>query len=317
METVNNKNVPCPVCSGAAICYTSLSSQFLHSALERFIRVPLPQDLTIPSYEMRRCNVCALEFAHPPAPATDAFYNWLDQRGDYYIKKRWEWDQVSDLVQGQEKSGKISSILEIGAGDAYFLNKLRAFTGARVVAIERSPQAVSALREKGTEAYVQNADPHPLAGQVFDFALSFHCLEHVTDPVAFLRDLCSWAGSKGRVLFSVPYSPMYFESLWFDPLNHPPHHMSRWNKRSLSKLAECVGGRVHLRMPKAYSVIARTRYSLAIHYLGAHWHGHRLAKFIPLLHPIHFLTELFHQLRREQVNAQAAADVVLVEIIRD
>lgn len=313
----NVQKIPCPVCAAATVGYQNLSAEFIKRSLAGFYGVPVPDNVSIDAYEMRRCSECTLEFAHPPIPAADAFYNWMDRGGGYYIKERWEWDQVSKIIDEQQRSSRVDSVIEIGAGDAYFLRKIQDVTGARIVAIERSEQAASAVRKKGTEAYAEDIAPHPIDGQTFDFVLSFHCLEHVVDPVKFLKELCRWAGTKGRILFSVPYSPMYFEGLWFDPLNHPPHHLSRWNQRSLSKLAECVGGRAHFMMPKAYSVFLRARYALAIHYLGPHWYGRRLAKILPLLHPIRFGLEVLHQQKRDLVNGQPAADVVLVEVTRE
>lgn len=289
-----------------------LSAKFLAAALEEFVEAPLPPGLVVSDYAMCRCPACTLEFADPLAPAGDAFYDWLDAKSKYYVEHRWEWDQVEALVAARQDS---PAVLEIGAGDARFLRRLGRSAGARTVAIERSAAAVAALRKDSVEAYTPDDAASALANRHFDFVLAFHCLEHVTDPVGLLRTMRGHAGPSGRVLFSVPYSPMYFESRWFDPLNHPPHHLSRWNRTALESLGAQVGAQVRLTMPPAYSLLTRARFALAIRFGGPHWlRRPRQARLAPLRHPLAFVEELARQARRETVDGRAAADVVLVEV---
>jgi SAM-dependent methyltransferase len=75
----------------------------------------------------------------------------------------------------------------------------------------------------------------------FPVVTSFHCLEHVSQPVEFVRELLRATAPGGKLFLSTPYSPMSFESDWFDVLNHPPHHMARWNLAAYRKLAEILG----------------------------------------------------------------------------
>lgn len=318
MHMSNDNNVRCPVCGGTTHVQRNLPPQITKLALEKLGNGPVPETLQIPHYQLRRCNQCTLEFANPPEPAGDSFYNWLNQNGNYYLGERWEWEQIAAVVQARSSSGACPTILEMGAGDGLLLRRLRDSFGARVVAIERSQEAAAMLRDSfGIEAHTEEEAAKSMTGQAFDFVLAFHCIEHVADPAGFLTEMCRWASTAGRVLFSVPYSPMYFEHFRFDPLNHPPHHMTRWNSRSLAALAAHVGGRADLTMPKALSTLMRAGYALAIYYLGVAWYRHPIrARILPILHPIHFLRELRIQARRERVNNRPAAEVVLVEVVR-
>lgn len=303
----------CPACGSPARRGPLLPKAMLARALEEFVEAPLPAGIALHDYAMCRCTACTLEFADPPAPADDAFYRWLDQHSRYYEQQRWEWDRVQEVLARQRGA----TVLEIGAGDGRFLRRLRETAGATTVAIERSDAAVAALRDQGIEAHAAADADRALAGRRFDFVLAFHCLEHVPDPAGLLGSMRARAGDAGRVLFSVPYSPMYFERRWFDPLNHPPHHLSRWNARALEALAHRCGGRAHLQFPPARSAFARARYSLAIQHLGPHWMRGRRWRAMPGLHPLGFVAELAAQLGRERVDGRTAADVVLVELLRD
>lgn len=306
----------CPVCGATSAVGRELAPAYLRQALADFVGEPVPDSVPIEPYSMHRCVGCELEFAEPMAPAKDAFYGWLDRHGTYYIKERWEWTEVTSLIAATAQKAEPLSILEIGAGDAYFLGEMRRRFGARTVAIERSQAAVQALRARGVEAYAQDDVASALAGQHFDFVLAFHCLEHVPNPLAFARSMRAFAGPHGRVLFSVPYSPMYFEHAWFDPLNHPPHHLTRWNRQALEALAAHSGARARLTLPLPYVALNRARYTLAVHYLGRRWYLRpRRWRVLPLLHPLHFLAEWRRQHQRERINGRAAADVVLVELL--
>jgi hypothetical protein len=88
----------------------------------------------------------------------------------------------------------------------------------------------------------------------FAVVTSFHCLEHVDQPVEFVRGLLCATTAGGRVFLSTPYSPMSFERDWFDVLNHPPHHMTRWNLRAYQKLAEILGVQIRHYAPPAHPV---------------------------------------------------------------
>jgi len=302
----------CPVCGSAAQRERTLTARFLAAALQEFVERPVPTDVALHDYTMYCCTACTLRFADPPAPAGDAFYEWLDRESKYYVAHRWEWDCIEEFVRAHPGP---AAVLEIGAGDARFLRRLQSAAGARTVAIERSGAAASALRAKGVEAYAEDEAGAALAGRRFDYVLAFHCVEHVVDPVGLVASMLQRAGPDGRVLFSVPYSPMYFESRWFDPLNYPPHHLTRWNRNSLERLCSRVGARARLLLPPAYPLLARARHALAIRCLGPHWsRRRRLWKVLPLLHPLKFAGELVRQTRRERVNGRVAADVVLVEL---
>lgn len=306
----------CPVCGGEGRTVRTLSRDLIARSLAEFVERELPSQIALPGYVLRMCADCTLEFADPLQPAPGAFYEWLDRERDYYVRSRWEWDRVEALIAERHARQPVQAVLEFGGGDGRFLERVRRCTGARVVTVERSEAFVANLNRQGIEACTDDGAVRALAGQAFDFVLAFHYLEHVPDPVGLARQMCALAGSDGRVLCSVPYSPMCHESLWHDPLNHPPHHLTRWNARSMAALGAAVGRKCALSMPEALPIVARARYALVPRYLGPHWKRHRRrARLLPLLHPVRFLREVVAQALRDRVGGRAAADVMLVELL--
>ena len=105
--------------------------------------------------------------------------------------------------------------------------------------------AIEECRRRGFNAYcgtieaAQTGAAFP--GIKFDVVTSFHCLEHVDHPVEFVRSLAALTRPGGRIFLSTPYSPMSFEAHWFDVMNHPPHHLTRWNLAAYRQLSALLG----------------------------------------------------------------------------
>jgi len=115
----------------------------------------------------------------------------------------------------------------------------------RKFALDLNEHAVRSCQEQGFRAFCGTLEAARLAhfaGQKsYHVVTAFHCLEHVADPVHFIRELRQMMTPDGKLYVSTPASPMSFEREWFDVMNHPPHHMTRWNLRSYQKLAEILG----------------------------------------------------------------------------
>jgi SAM-dependent methyltransferase len=71
----------------------------------------------------------------------------------------------------------------------------------------------------------------------FDVAFSFHVLEHVPNPVAFIREMLTLVKPGGKIGISV--CNMDGPIKYINPCvsNMPPHHATRWNQRTFQALA--------------------------------------------------------------------------------
>ena len=93
------------------------------------------------------------------------------------------------------------SVLEIGAGSLYVASRIMSrFQPMEYVIVDPSvrdsAQNIEVIRE-----YF----PHPrLGARRFDLILAFNCLEHVPDPVGFLREIHSRVAPGGRVVLIYP-----------------------------------------------------------------------------------------------------------------
>jgi SAM-dependent methyltransferase len=71
----------------------------------------------------------------------------------------------------------------------------------------------------------------------FDAACAFQVLEHIPEPRAFIDAMVKLVRPGGKVMFAVPNNDSFIRRDRGDLLNQPPHHMLRWDRRSLAALA--------------------------------------------------------------------------------
>jgi 2-polyprenyl-3-methyl-5-hydroxy-6-metoxy-1,4-benzoquinol methylase len=118
-----------------------------------------------------------------------------------------EWLRALDAVKRLKKlgAGLTGRLLDAGCGAGAFLRSMREQTAFEVRGVDFDPkcQALAA------EIYDVPVDTGELAAQAypdgqFDVVSSWHCLEHVYDPVAELEELARVLAPGGHLLLEVP-----------------------------------------------------------------------------------------------------------------
>lgn len=222
-----------------------LPAQFLRAQLGAYFQAAPPDELVETDYALWRCTETGLEFSWPLLPGNAQFYKWVSSFESYYPHARWEYAEVQRLLGPDLVSLSTFKVLDVGCGQGDFLRSFASVPADRKYALDLNEPAIQACRAQGFRACCGTLASAVAAGFVapheFPVVTAFHCLEHVGDPVAFVRELLGVTQPGGRVFLSTPYSPMAVEDNWFDVLNHPPHHMTRWNLNAYRKLADILG----------------------------------------------------------------------------
>lgn len=266
-------------------------------------------------YSLWECAETGLQFAWPMLPGNACFYEWVSGFASYYPGIRWEYGEVCRLLETEKISaGKNFKLLDVGCGKGDFLQSLNSISSENKFALDLNEPAIEECRRQGFQAFCGTVDSALARGFLkageFSVVTAFHCLEHVDDPVAFVRSLVKIAAPGGRVFISTPYSPMSFEAGWFDVLNHPPHHMTRWNLRAYGRLAEMLG--VKMRYFAAPSSALRRALNVfcLLHYGPNRFFGKaRMLKDLCRHFP-EFARHYRKQIQRKPVEA----DLILVEL---
>lgn len=162
-------------------------------------------------YESRATG---LRFFTPAVTAPPEIYANLRKQGWYDPPDKFEFAIGAAAVKPGDR------VLDIGSGAGHFATHV---PHADYVGIDTATGA---------------AKPEPGS---FDVVTAFQVLEHVADPLAFIRDAAACLKPGGTLVIGVPNADSYIGTLANFVLNAPPHHVTWWNARSLTALAESAG----------------------------------------------------------------------------
>src|SRR6185503_15625723 len=139
------------------------------------------------------------------------------------------------------------SLLEVGCASGMYLDLMRALGWKRVVGIDISQRAIEQARnDLKLEAYCGELKDVCLDEESFDAVSLSHTLEHVSDPVGFLRETYRVMKPGARLAIVVPnvesLSARVFGRDWFHL--DAPRHMVNFTRHSLRVTLERAGFRV-------------------------------------------------------------------------
>jgi len=175
-----------------------------------------------------RCKECGFSMFLPPIVGSQEFYSSIAEKTEYYVARKWEFLQaIRDL-----RRHRIRRVLDVGCGSGYFLDLLQEGNlSIEYFGYEFNSEIASQARAKGhrvyegkfPEAILQSIEHEP-----FDAVCIFQVLEHLSDPMGFIKNIKRLLDPHGILIIGVPDAggPVrYFSSALTDI---PPHHVSRW-----------------------------------------------------------------------------------------
>jgi 2-polyprenyl-3-methyl-5-hydroxy-6-metoxy-1,4-benzoquinol methylase len=169
--------------------------------------------------------------AAPPCLAGSAWmYSQLANHAGYYIARKWEYDAALDDLLGRER------VLEIGCGSGNFITLAKAKAGLSIEGLEQNADAISEAVRRGL--CVREATAEDAAKQSpgrYDAICSFQVFEHVSKPRELLDACCMLLRPGGLLILGAPNQDSYIRYL-VNPLDMPPHHMTRWTREPLHRL---------------------------------------------------------------------------------
>jgi SAM-dependent methyltransferase len=215
------------------------------------------------------------------------------------------------------------SILDVGCGDANFFEVLRnSGKPYNMLGIDTTESSIDKCAQKGFNAICMDLDQYisRFPDEKFDFVVSFHCLEHLTNPIDFLTKLLTLLKDGGVLFISTPFSPLTIEADWIDILNYPPHHMGRWNCSSYLEIAKKLSVNVEFYHPRnlnwfydSVESFLISEYNVPVKNI-TNLRKSFLLKF--LIKPHKFIYHIFRQLFRDKINNQRASNVILAKFYK-
>ena len=183
-----------------------------------------------------RCQETQLLFYYPfDIAGSENLYNSLSRFDWYYMPGKWEHNVALKSLKNS------SRVLDVGCGYGAFIERLRQNESIEVIGIEQNKNAIEFASKINLPVFdltlEQISENHK---EYFDIVSAFQVLEHVTDPLQFLKDLITLIKPGGKLIISVPNPESFTQYANKNLLDQPPHHMHRWNKRTFSRLHRII-----------------------------------------------------------------------------
>jgi SAM-dependent methyltransferase len=202
----------------------------------------------------RRCGCKAVHYRPTPAGLellyTSGYY-WTEYQAIHScpsVEERHERDLTDRVPQYLQWMRELAlppaRTLEIGCGNGRLLREAAA-AGYRAAGVEMDARVAAWVRQKTGLPVFAGSFPPPEDG-AYDLVLALDVLEHVGDPVQFVREVRARLGPAGRAMVHTPVidSPEAARQ-WRDMFN-PLSHVWMHNSESFQALWESVGLRARV-----------------------------------------------------------------------
>jgi len=186
---------------------------------------------------LSECAQCGVQYFAPARAGDRTFYELLAAGPRYYRAWKWEFGWVCDRLPPGAR------VLDVGCGAGDFLAAVD-LRGGQGVGIEYSGAAAAAARGRGLRVSEEPLEDFSREHRrEFDAVCLFHVLEHLESVRPFLRQLLNCLRPGGALFVSLPNRDRSF-SKPLEPLDCPPHHLTRWSAPQIEWLADHLGLRL-------------------------------------------------------------------------
>jgi len=221
----------CPLCRSEKIrCLKSIDVELVVALWAKFYKIDIrPEFRNISQIELWQCASCSISFFAPESLAGSAeMYAQLEGTGGwgYYLSDKWEYEVAIKDLRGHKK------ILEVGCGSGNFISRAEE-AGLSIVGLEQNPKAIAEAVARGLQVWKGSVEDVARDSPCsYDAVCSFQVIEHVPKAGEFLDACCAMLRPGGLLILAMPNQRSYVRHM-VNPLDMPPHHMSRLTRKSL------------------------------------------------------------------------------------
>ena len=221
-----------------------------------------------------RCNDSGLLFFEPKIEGSAKIYKELQNTFDwYYLDDKWEYDIAKNEIK------KFDNIIEIGCGKGTFIKKVLKDSSINIVGLETSSEAVNDARSNNLPVYLNHIGEYVKENpnSKIDVIIAFQVLEHLTNPLEFLKTHIKHLAKGGKLIICVPNLDCFYK--YSDELlDMPPHHATKWSVQSFRYLEKVLP--IKLKKvsyePLYYMHIGIWLRNYSTHFRKSKWYGRYL-----------------------------------------
>lgn len=163
-------------------------------------------------FTLARCVHCGLVRLDPPPADPAEFYPNGYWHEPSRLEEKYRKLVIGDHVRFARRAlpvptrGEIIRVLDVGGGGGLFPAAMSAANPAlKVVSLDVSPRAGALARRRyGVAAIAADLHQAPFAAASFDLITMFHVLEHLPDPICFLKAAHTLLKPGGKLVVQVP-----------------------------------------------------------------------------------------------------------------
>ena len=201
------------------------------------------------AFKLYLCPLCEVVFSHPLSnPGSSWYEEDVETRVRLLVASARRPEEMLREPHRhflRDRPGEGGALLDVGCAEGGFLAVARRHY--RVAGLDFNPQAIALARERFAleHTYVMTLEEFQEAraglgfAAGFDVITAFDVLEHVDAPQPFLEMLRELLVPAGWLAINEPNRDR--RPNLHEPWDYPPHHLTRWNKRSLANFLEGNG----------------------------------------------------------------------------
>ena len=189
---------------------------------------------------IRKCAECGFSFADPFVAGDASFYNLVNSNDPHYPRNRWEFGRTIKALKPIGAHRNKLRVLEVGAGEGWFLDQLLASTVAphlEIIAAEYNLAAIDRLVSRGIRT-ISGSILDVIDADHFDVICLFQTIEHLDRIDDAFASMARLVAPGGHVFLSAPYQPsVEIEEAAAGFSELPPQHVWRWLRRNFEIIA--------------------------------------------------------------------------------
>jgi 2-polyprenyl-3-methyl-5-hydroxy-6-metoxy-1,4-benzoquinol methylase len=217
----------------------------LHECVVEANHGPLRHEFVKHGIDIYTCAVCGcimadVDFVHEQYENDDYYTMAFKTKAEAEAHWGFRWRHILRTLQRYTPLGV--RLLDVGAGNGYFVHLASTEFGMRAEGVEIS-QAEVAYARRMFGVSLKRTELRDITLQ-YDVVTSFNVIEHVTAPGALLDEMSQKLRAGGYLALTTP-SPACIhrrvKGLQQWGMVHPPHHINLFTREALTKLVERAG----------------------------------------------------------------------------
>lgn len=200
-------------------------------------------DLKKNSFSLYQCRSCNVQFWLPlKAPN----YKWYKEANPYKVRElagsRISRGYHKDFLRRYKSFPKNTKVLDLGCGTGEFIAELEK-RGCNVWGLDFDREANKIAKERfGLEnvyflSFAEFFQRRDLPK--FDIVTFFEVIEHLDNPLEFIKNVKKILKPRGKIVLSTPYRERILANL--NNWDFPPHHFTRWNEEAIMNIFKKCG----------------------------------------------------------------------------